>query len=571
MKNEMFRHAPQPIFHTTLWLFYMFAPIALLIGFLATANYEQLVAIFADDAFYYFRIAQNISAGLGSTFGGLEPTNGYHPLWQLALIPVFLLFESNRWSLSAVLLLQAFLYASFCLAARRVARTTDLESEFLIVFPLVALTSFSLIAATNNALFSNGMESALTMTLLFAFIVSALSWRIYTDVHASYLHLVICGTLLGLLFLSRLDSIFFAMSAVLLLLVSASTSRPIARAAKAAVMATPGVLIGLTYFATNETLFGTITPISGQAKALSGPVLNPLPLAYFARAESLTLANIASMGVVTSVSSVSHSIVFAAASGLMAFFILARNEQQGPRRALSPLLIALLIGASFQILYLSVASEWGLWPWYTYFVPAIMLASFPVVINWALSLLGHASVIKTGLAVASALVFAYLLAPSFIALSRPALPDAFNWKYHATTVASWINEHTERDAVVAVGDRGGAVAFHISRPIVQLEGLVESTAYLDALKTGRALDYIRARGVRYLVASNPTYLGDGGDGCRVIKEPRRVKKHYAAIPVCDHQIVYFAEVLGEHRHAKEPYVVWSLNPLPASGDSPSSE
>ena len=44
-----------------------------------------------DDAYYYFKVAQNISEGHGSTFDGINPTNGYHPLWMLVCIPIFVL------------------------------------------------------------------------------------------------------------------------------------------------------------------------------------------------------------------------------------------------------------------------------------------------------------------------------------------------------------------------------------------------------------------------------------------------------------------------------------------------
>jgi len=44
-----------------------------------------------DDAYYYFKVAQNISQGLGSTFDGINLTNGYHPLWLLINIPIFAL------------------------------------------------------------------------------------------------------------------------------------------------------------------------------------------------------------------------------------------------------------------------------------------------------------------------------------------------------------------------------------------------------------------------------------------------------------------------------------------------
>ncbi len=44
-----------------------------------------------DDAYYYFKVAQNISEGHGSTFDGINPTNGYHPLWLWINIPIFAL------------------------------------------------------------------------------------------------------------------------------------------------------------------------------------------------------------------------------------------------------------------------------------------------------------------------------------------------------------------------------------------------------------------------------------------------------------------------------------------------
>lgn len=44
-----------------------------------------------DDAYYYFKVAQNITEGHGVTFDGINPTNGYHPLWMIVCIPIFAL------------------------------------------------------------------------------------------------------------------------------------------------------------------------------------------------------------------------------------------------------------------------------------------------------------------------------------------------------------------------------------------------------------------------------------------------------------------------------------------------
>src|SRR3990170_2331962 len=44
-----------------------------------------------DDAYYYFKVAQNITEGRGITFDGINLTNGFHPLWMLVCIPIFAL------------------------------------------------------------------------------------------------------------------------------------------------------------------------------------------------------------------------------------------------------------------------------------------------------------------------------------------------------------------------------------------------------------------------------------------------------------------------------------------------
>lgn len=44
-----------------------------------------------DDAYYYFKVAQNISEGYGVTFDRIGRTNGFHPLWMLVCIPIFAL------------------------------------------------------------------------------------------------------------------------------------------------------------------------------------------------------------------------------------------------------------------------------------------------------------------------------------------------------------------------------------------------------------------------------------------------------------------------------------------------
>src|SRR5687768_11948827 len=56
--------------------------------FVAVAPLRSLLFRTTDDAFYYFQVARNIVGGVGPTFDGIHPTNGFHPLWMLILLPV---------------------------------------------------------------------------------------------------------------------------------------------------------------------------------------------------------------------------------------------------------------------------------------------------------------------------------------------------------------------------------------------------------------------------------------------------------------------------------------------------
>jgi len=61
------------------------------------ADHRSLIAsdIYPDDAFYYLRVAANVVEGRGWTFDGLAPTNGFHPLYMLMVIPIMALSRGD--------------------------------------------------------------------------------------------------------------------------------------------------------------------------------------------------------------------------------------------------------------------------------------------------------------------------------------------------------------------------------------------------------------------------------------------------------------------------------------------
>lgn len=76
-----------------VWIFIVILLIHLYVAF-APAN-SLMNWYTTDDAFYYFKTAQNIGLGNGITFDGIGRTNGFHPLWMMICVPVFLLANLN--------------------------------------------------------------------------------------------------------------------------------------------------------------------------------------------------------------------------------------------------------------------------------------------------------------------------------------------------------------------------------------------------------------------------------------------------------------------------------------------
>ena len=64
-----------------------------------------------DDAFYYFGIAKHVVTGKGFTFDGLNRTNGFQPLWQLLILPIFAIFKDPLLQIKVVIFLGGLLHA----------------------------------------------------------------------------------------------------------------------------------------------------------------------------------------------------------------------------------------------------------------------------------------------------------------------------------------------------------------------------------------------------------------------------------------------------------------------------
>ena len=154
-----------------------------------------------EDMGYYLTVARNTVGGRHVTLDGLNPTNGFHPLWLLMLCGVERLFGANRAAVFhvALTLCAVFFLATGLLLCRQVGR----QSAPWVVAPLSALLFFNY-RLVSVAL--GGLETSLAgLTVV---IVAALA-SVWGDA-LTLKRAVVLGAMLGLACLARMDALLLA-------------------------------------------------------------------------------------------------------------------------------------------------------------------------------------------------------------------------------------------------------------------------------------------------------------------------------------------------------------------------
>lgn len=158
-----------------------------------------------DDAYYYFKVAQNIGEGNGSTFDGVNLANGYHPLWMLVNIPIFALARFDLvLPLRVLLLVMADLHAaSTILLYRFVSRSlSPLAGSFIALF-----WGFSIYI--HETIVQFGLETGLTTFTLLLFLYQAQKFnRLERKGAREIVHLALLAVLV---MFSRLDTVFLVL------------------------------------------------------------------------------------------------------------------------------------------------------------------------------------------------------------------------------------------------------------------------------------------------------------------------------------------------------------------------
>ena len=160
-----------------------------------------------DDAYYYFKVAQNISEGHGSTFDGINKTNGYHPLWMLVCIPIFAL---ARFDLILPLRI-LFIVSGALSAATAILLYRLIGKVFVPAVGAIAALVWVFSQEVLNAVYIQGLETGIA-----AFFLVLLSYKLYEfekswrTQEVSKKQLSILAVIATLTMFSRLDLVFLA-------------------------------------------------------------------------------------------------------------------------------------------------------------------------------------------------------------------------------------------------------------------------------------------------------------------------------------------------------------------------
>lgn len=240
-----------------LWLASDRIIIAALLAFglaIEIAMLHERGGVMLDDGYYYLKVAQSIALGKGSTFDGTILTNGYHPLWLLSLVPIFMIAADPGTANLLAMYLQAALYtASIALVYVTARLGTSRLTACLAATIWVYLTYPLSISGLEFSLY------ALLICTTTSFYLSRFGSRQSPSI-GSYFAL---GILCSLTFLARLDAILMMISITPFLMANEwRIGERAGRALRLIAFLAPALLTGITYLGLNLVQFQHVIPIS---------------------------------------------------------------------------------------------------------------------------------------------------------------------------------------------------------------------------------------------------------------------------------------------------------------------
>lgn len=490
-------HEPPPSqkSHRSILLWITAAIFAAQALFIALAPFERLGLYVNDDAYYFVMVARNwIEHGFPS-LDGLTPTNGFQPLWQVLQLPLAV-FGSRLVHLRLALLLGALLFQLGLLGAGTALRRL-LGWQTALAF--VLLLEANPLVSWGFAL--NGMESSLQIALVGAVLVLLTSPRPGSRGRAWLL-----GLAVGLCGVTRLDGLALVPCVAAFLLWRDRSARAVVP------IAVLGFLPALAFIVSSQLWLGTPLPVSGQVKLVLNQrlleqdgggltVRTATGAANLARAGYWVSSRVAG-GVVSFVgrgTGAGDRAVGAAAGvvGLLAAVAgLVSLVRRRPAATLAPIAVV-AAAAAIRLLFFAAAYPFTFHLYDWYFADALLLIA--VCISPVLAV-----ILRRRVAALAAAAVVVLNAGFFAA-------DTANLGHFKPTLdaVGYVRGRPELSTARVASWDAGLVAFALENPVTNLDGLVNSPAFLkQVIEHHRPIAaYLREHGIAVVVNLVPGPTG----------------------------------------------------------------
>ncbi|MEY3014715.1 MAG: hypothetical protein RIT45_3450 [Pseudomonadota bacterium] len=417
---------------------------------------------FADDAFYYFYVAENVWRGWGLSMDGLHTTNGFQPLWMLVCLGLFRLpLDARTTVVAAIQVIDFALVGVIAALLWQSARRVGGVRAAVMVLGLLGWPRFV-------NLLLGGMESAVTLlAALLAF--RELSAGPSLSETGPTRRDATVGFLLAMLMLGRLDSVWIAFAIAALYAIRAMRDQTVAwwtrlriTVRKGLSVFWPVLALVVPYLLWNRTMFGAFVPISGVLKTTfphPGVYVGPLR-------ENVELVAMLGLGTL----------------GLAATW---RDDEAAP---VSRVHAAFLVGAFVHLAYTTLFMNWA--------VLSGHFVTYQLVGFVGLALLVRA--VERRIRPLPGLVVAGFVAMMLAGLAYSVTKGDPTFRPAAEQGAAFAVDHLPADAVFAMKD-SGAFSYYSQRRVVNLDGIISSREYQEALCQGTFEAHLRAAGVTHIV------------------------------------------------------------------------
>lgn len=433
-----------------------------------------------DDAFYYFKTAQNIIKEHTSTFDGINRTNGYHPLWMACILPIFYLTNGNSYmSIHLVMTLQVIILALIIFFLWKI-----LDREFGAPFPLIALTFFLWPRFLSQTEY--GLEAGLLIFLLLFSINYCLTHKILTS-QGNLKDNLLFGIIIGLILLARLDSVFYLISIASFLFYNilsgkfdtTTQNKTKILFKKFLIIFIPASIIALPYLLWNYFSFGHITPISGSLK-------HSFPKLSFTFEHFIEFKEFSTI------------FIFAILYFILIFLKLKSLNSLIPNKDYQAVLVISALYVTLHFLDTLFYMKWAVFRWHFAGYIVFIVLVIPLIINVAKKILndffGHRFVDKIKYISITILITVSFLS-QFISIKR-SIENRF--QYEGYKEALWIKDNTSQNDIFMLED-AGIISYFSERRIINIDGVINNFEFQKYLEEGSFLQYIKKNNIKYFI------------------------------------------------------------------------